>query len=292
MRGLGSAALIATAVALLPVAGAAAQLAGGDVSREQARELAAAAGEDPAALERLRGITRIDGKAADLARALDAPELEQLDSRLRALERSLGTAPAGGADAAAAREGAAEIVAGFDDVEEVGPVAVEDSDGSSAIALDLGSLWLPLLIAAAIAGAFLAYRLVRNREAAGRLAASESGAEVEVARSELERRADEAERAGAFGEALRLRYGIALRQLQEIGRVPGGPAVTASRVSRELGDPRADHLVGTFERVAYGGRGAGADDAREAREGWPRLVEGARGDQRNEAAGGGAEERP
>jgi hypothetical protein len=272
---------LAAVLALSTPAGA--QLAGGDLSREEASALAGAAPDDPAALAQLEAATSIDGQPVELGRTLDTEDPAELDARLAALERALASTASEPGDAASARDTAAEIVAGFDDVEEVGPVEVEDPAGSSAFDLDVGSLWLPLLILAVIAGGFLAYRLARNREAAGRLAASEGGAEVEAPQSELERRAAEAERAGAFGEALRLRYGIALRELQEIGRVPGGPSVTASRVSRELADPRADRLVGTFERVAYGGREAVADDAREAREGWPALVDTVRTRENREA---------
>ena len=71
---------------------------------------------------------------------------------------------------------------------------------------------------------------------------------------------------------MRLRYAYALRALQAAGALPATPSVTPGRVSRELSDPRSDRLVGTFERVVYGGRSAGPDDAREARDGWPEVV--------------------
>jgi hypothetical protein len=282
MRLTRLAALIAALVALALSGPAAAKLTGGDLSRDEAQALAAAAPEDQAALAELQAASSIDGEPAELARALDTADPAELEARLDALERALGSPPADAGDAAAARETAVEIVAGFEDVGEASPTEVDDS-GSSELDIDLGSLWLPLLIVAAIAGGLLAYRLARNREAAGRLAASEADEEVEAPASELERRAGEAERAGAFGEALRLRYGIALRELQALGRVPAGPSTTASRVSRELADPRADRLVGTFEQVAYGGRRAAADDAREAREGWPPLVADARAQQERAA---------
>jgi hypothetical protein len=54
--------------------------------------------------------------------------------------------------------------------------------------------------------------------------------------------------------------------------VPARPSLTAAALARALADPRAERLVATFERVAYGGRTADGEDAREAREGWSALV--------------------
>ena len=206
-----------------------------------------------------------------------------LQERLGTLERALGK-PGSGADAAGARADAEQIVSGFpEDEQPASPSASSPADGDAdSLDIDIGSLWIPLLIVAVIAGALLALRLARNREKDGRLAAEAAGEVPPEPVSELEQRARTAEGEGDYEAALRLRYGIALRTLQERGAVPAGPALTPSRLSRELGHPRAGELVGTFERVVYGRRAAGAEDARQAREGWPVVV--------NESAGAGVSE--
>ncbi len=150
--------------------------------------------------------------------------------------------------------------------------AAPGSDGGGSLGIDIGSLWIPLLAVVVIAAVFLALRLARNRERDARLAAEAEGEPPPEPVSELEQRARTAEGAGDYEGALRLRYGIALRTLQEQGAVPGGPSLTPARLHRELGHPRTGELVGTFERVVYGRREADVDDAREAREGWPVVV--------------------
>jgi len=282
IRGCLVAALIAAAA--LP-AGAAAQ---SELSREQAQQLAAQAPHDPAALEQLRGAETIDGHPANAEAALLGADDAQLEQRLGTLERALA-AEGSGADAEAARADAQQIVDGFpEDEQQSAPPASSGSasgDGGS-LGIDIGSLWIPLLVIAVIAGAFLALRLARNRERDARLEAERAGEAPPAPVSELEARARKAEEAGDYETALRLRYGIALRTLQEQGAVPAGPSVTPSRLGRELGHPRADGLVGTFERVVYGRRAAEAEHAREAREGWPVVVR-----ERSAAgAGGGGEE--
>jgi hypothetical protein len=267
IRGCLAAALI-TLVAL-PAAAAGQS----DVSREQAQQLAAAARDDPAALEQLRAIGTIDGRPANTEAALLGADPSELEDRLGTLERAL-SAPGSDSDAAGARADAAQIVAGFpEDQQPAAPpeTASPGGDGGS-LGFDIGSLWIPLLVIAVIAGALLALRLARNRESGARLEAEAAQEAPPEPVSELEVRAREAEGSGDYEAALRLRYGIALRTLQDQGAVPAGPSLTPARLSRELGHPRAGKLVGTFERVVYGRRQAAAEDAQEAREGWPLVV--------------------
>jgi hypothetical protein len=268
-RPLG-ACLVAALIALaaLPAA-AGAQTA---VTREEAQQLAADAQSDPAALERLRGVSSIDGQGANPEAALLGADPQEMQERLGTLERALDGS-GGGADAAGARADAQQILDGFPEQEQPSltpPPAGSDGEGGGG--LDLGSLWIPLLIVAVVGATVLALQLARNRERDARLAAEESGEPAPEPVSELEQRARDAESAGDYEAALRLRYGIALRALQEGGAVPAGPSLTPARLHRELGHPRTGELVGTFERVVYGGREADADDARSAREGWPVVV--------------------
>jgi hypothetical protein len=280
-RRLLGAWLVAALVALAaPPGEATAQTA---VTREQAQQLAAEAQSDPAALAQLRRVESIDGEGANLEAALRGADSKDLQERLGTLERALGGSGSG-ADAEAARTDAQQILDGFPEEEEPAsapPEASGDGDGGGGV--DIGSLWIPLLIVAVIAAAVVALQLARNRERGARLAAEERGEGAPEPVSELEQRARDAEGAGDYEKALRLRYGIALRTLQERGAVSAGPSLTPGRLHRELGHPRTGELVGTFERVVYGGREADADDARQAREGWPVVV-------RDSAAAGGREE--
>ncbi|MBK5118149.1 MAG: DUF4129 domain-containing protein, partial [Thermoleophilia bacterium] len=124
----------------------------------------------------------------------------------------------------------------------------------------------------------LAVRLARNREAAGRLEREGEPGEGEPASpSDLERGALAAERAGDFASAVRLRFGLAVRELGERGVLSIRPSLTSSEVAVRLADRRASSLVGTFERVVYGRFEASSEDAVEAREGWPAVIS-ARGD--------------
>src|SRR5688572_18726137 len=103
MRAARLAVPIAVAAVLALPAPAGAQLAGGDLSREEASALAAAAPSDPAALEELEAATSIDGEPVQLGRTLDTDDPAELEARLAALERALGSTAAETGDAAAAR---------------------------------------------------------------------------------------------------------------------------------------------------------------------------------------------
>jgi hypothetical protein len=92
---------------------------------------------------------------------------------------------------------------------------------------------------------------------------------------ELERAADEAERAGRFDEALRLRFRAGLLRLGARGAIRYRPSVTTNEVRRVLGSETFDELARTFEAVAYGGRDALEPDLQTARREWPRVVAGA-----------------
>ena len=66
---------------------------------------------DPAALERLRGVTSVDGRAVDLRAALDGSPA-RVRARLAELREE---GPASSSDAGGARRSAADILAGEED---------------------------------------------------------------------------------------------------------------------------------------------------------------------------------
>ncbi len=281
MRGPGRrrgrlAPLVLVAVLLAvgaPPAAAVAQ----ELSREQAAALAGAARNgDTAALQRLEQASTIDGLPADTGTALAGVRGEALNQRLATIERELGATSSGDADPAGARAEARDIVSGFDSSGSAPEPPAAPSPGDGSIGFDIGAFWIPLLILAAVGGAFLAIRLARGREAGARLAERQAAAAAAETPSELAERAERAERDGDFETALRLRYGLALGELQDAGAIAPDPSLTPAGLSHRLGSTRARGLVATFERVVYGRRQAGAADVREARDGWREVVAAAR----------------
>jgi hypothetical protein len=90
---------------------------------------------------------------------------------------------------------------------------------------------------------------------------------------ELERVADDAERAGDYALALRLRFQAGVMRLQMNGRIRRGRTTTTRAIGRQLRLREFDDLGRTFDAVAYGGASASADDARTARENWHAVLE-------------------
>jgi hypothetical protein len=267
-------------VALLAVALVPASAAAEAVSGAQLRELAAQAVDDPAALERLRGVDRVDGRPADLALALDADGAE-----LRARLAALGAVAGGEGDAGAARAEAQEIVSGrrFTGTEVPGPFrgALEQIADWIAPVLDLipalddllpggrPVVWALLLLGIGALAAALAGRGLRGRVSGGRdgyVAAGGAGDDPD----ELDRLAREAAARGDHELALRLgfRAGVA--------RLDLGSGLSTGEVARTLRSPDFDRAAARFDEVVYGGRPAAAADVDEARSAWEAALSGRR----------------
>lgn len=265
-------------------------------SAGEVRQLAAQAVHDPAALARLRDVRVVDGRSVDLGAALATDVPAELDARLRALAGgatgATGTPePAGGSGAAEqARRDASSVLAqsryhrhepprplrgvlrwigsGLEWV--FGPV------GRFFVRLVPNGWRLPLLglLLAALA-ALLAWYFVRRRSHASverhrRLA----GLVQEAADPrELERRADLAEGAGRYGEAVRLRFLAGLVRLDRAGVVEVRTSETTGQLRAALRSPSFDSLAVTFDEVVYGNRTATAADVAAARAGWSRVLQ-------------------
>ena len=93
---------------------------------------------------------------------------------------------------------------------------------------------------------------------------------------ELERRADERERAGDFDAAVRLRFRAGLLRLDSLGALSYRPSLTAGAAVRAVASPTLATLAVSFDEIAYGGRVAGSDDAAAARSGWEHVLVEAR----------------
>jgi hypothetical protein len=128
-----------------------------------------------------------------------------------------------------------------------------------------------LLLAALLAGRTASRRGGRRLERQER-----ERLPTQVDPAQLERAADEAERAGDAGRALRLRFRAGLLRLARARAIPPRASLTTGDVRRLLRLADFDALARTHDEVVYGGRVASADDATEARERWPRVLDAAR----------------
>lgn len=191
------------------------------------------------------------------------------------------------ADAASAREQAREILSGRqyrdtdvpqpfkgplrwvgDRIEDVGDWLgglFDDVDAS----VPGGSWVLWVLLGAAVAGAaVIVARAVIRRRAEAAEVRGEEGERPDPAA--LEREAWEAEQAGEFERAVRLRFRAGVVRLEP--RLDPGGLRTTGALSASLRSERFDALGADFDAIAYGGREAAARDASEAREGWAEVV--------------------
>jgi hypothetical protein len=278
--------LLAAAALLAALAVPAAQAQ--DVGNAELRRLAAQAVDDPAALARLRRVDSVDGRPVDLETALSGAGEEDLDRRLETLA---GGAPAGrGSDAAAARDEAARVLADDRYHESELPRPLKGfldwlGDQLQAVwdpiadRLPGGNRFLWALLGAAVVAIAIA---VSMRTARRRLAAAE-GATVAAGPEgagrdprELEREADEAERAGELERAIRLRFRAGLLRLDQLRLIRFRESLTSGEVARRLRSAAFDALARSFDEVVYGRRAPRPEDAAAARDGWQAVLAEAR----------------
>ena len=270
---------VVAALLLVPAASAAAEA----VSEPELRALAARAIEDPAALERLRGVDRVDGRPADLAGALSGAGGDELQARLVAIAQDV---PLGGGDAAAARDEAHDIVSGrrFSPPEVPGPFRgmLERLADWLTPVLDLipalddlvpggrPVVWALLLLLVGGVAALLAGRTLRRRTAAGGAAAHPGvvAAWLDEDPDTLDRRAREAAERGDHELALRLGFRAGLARLDRRGVIELRPSLSTGDVARALHSPEFDRAAARFDEVVYGRRPAAPADVDSAREAW------------------------
>jgi Domain of unknown function (DUF4129) len=258
---------------------------GQNISAERLRELAAAARDDPAALDELREVDSVDGKPVHLAPALEGDESE-VEERLATLA---GDESPFDVNPAAARGEAEEILSErrFRGTETPRPLrglldwladrlrvfggafdwlAERLPGGDSTAAVLLATL---VLLVAAFAAARIAAR--RSR----RILEERHRADVRrrVDPSDLERAAEEAERNGELEEALRLRFRAGLLRLERANVIAFHESMTSGEVARKLRSQEFDRIANTFDEVVYGRRPPESPDLRAARDGWPRVLQ-------------------
>ena len=268
-----------TAAAVLAALGAPAGAAARAASAAEVRALAARAAADPAALAALRSIDTVDGRRVAIAAALRDARGAALRSRLRVLAREAATGA--GAPPDARRRARAVLAQGRyhrrlpqplkGPLERLGDAVRRLLE---ELPIGVGGRWGLGIVAVAILAAALSLQGVRRRRAAQERAAvarAPAGGPAEGPAA-LERRAEEAERAGDHALAVRLRFRAGLMRLGERDVIPYRPSLTTAEARRRLRSEPFDRLAADFDAIAYGGRAAGGDDARASREGWDEVL--------------------
>ncbi len=139
---------------------------------------------------------------------------------------------------------------GFDDVDGLLP-------GGAVV------VWVVLGVLVVALAAWVARLLIRRRVAVPRAPRVEPAAAQDP--RALEREADAAERAGEWERAVRLRFRAGVLRL-------AAQSKTTGEIAAEAGSPAFDAFGPEFDAIAYGGREAGQDDARDAREAWDEVL--------------------
>jgi uncharacterized protein DUF4129 len=272
-------ALAAAAVAACASFAVPAGAAAGAATAAQVGALAARATDDPAALRALRAIDTVDGRPVDVAAALGDARGAALRARLRLLARQAGE---GGAPPADARRRARAVLSERRFRQSLPQPFKRPLQRLGDWLQSLwdrlpggpGGRWGLAIVAVAIAAAAVSLRGVRRRRGTAECAAAArapGGAAAEGAAA-LERRADEAERAGDHALAVRLRFRAGLMRLGERDAIPYRPSLTTAEARRRLRSEPFDRLAADFDQIAYGGRAARDEDARAAREGWREVL--------------------
>ena len=284
VRPLRAPALLAAAVLALLAVGAPARAHAEAVSGAELRALAARAASDPAALERLRRVDRVDGRPAAVARALAGVSGRALRARLAVLGQQPAAPPSRLEDPGGE---AHEILAGrrYSPPRLPGPfrgVIDRLADWLSPViglipALDdvvpggRPVVWALVALLVAAGAAALAGRARRRRRrlpGAGAPAAAPPPEDPET----LERRAREAAARGEHELAVRLGFRAGLGRLDRRGTIRLRPSLSTTEVARTLRSPEFDRAAARFDAVAYGGRRAAAADVDAAQADWTAVL--------------------
>ncbi len=270
--------LAVTVVCALPATAGATE-----VTAAEFRTLAGRAVDDRSALAELRRVDVVDGQPVDVRGALRGARGDDLDVRLRNLEASVPeeAVPLALDPRAEARDVLAEErfqtdsprpLKGF--FEWIADLLPSFDWLDDLIPGPPGVVWLGL--AALIGGlAWVFGRRVLTRRIDTSEAAQAAVGERDDPRT-LERLAAEAEAAGEFEKALRLRFRAGLLRLDAHGTIDYRPSISTREVSRKLRSEDFDSLALTFDDVVYGGRPADDADVEDARSRWPLVVKGGR----------------
>lgn len=283
--------LAAPALAAILIAAVPATAGAAETTRAELAALAERAKTDPAALDQLRQVDRVDGRPYAIDRALEGARGEELNRRLEeiaALAPREGTPP----EARDPRAEADEILSSsryegsdlprpfkgvLDRIGEwLEPVRdwvdrrlEELADVTPGGDITLWSIAAALLL---VLLATLGSRTLRDHAQAGAEARAMAAAPDRETPSSLERAADRAEREGDLEAALRLRFRAGLLRLDAREAIKFRPSISTREVSRALNSPEFDQLAALFDGVVYGGREASPEDVERSRRGWDAVL--------------------
>jgi hypothetical protein len=268
------------AVALAAALGAPPAADARGASAAEVRALAARAARDPAALATLRRVDSVDGRPVALGAALRGADGPALRARLRVLAGEAGAGDPAPADAG--RRARAVLAEGR--FHQRLPQPLKRPLERLGDWLDRlwhrlpggpGGRWVFAVLAVAAITVAVSLRGIRRRRGAAASAVAGPGARTAPeGPAALERRADEAERAGDHALAVRLRFRAGLQRLGERQAIPYRPSLTTAEARRRLRSEPFDRLAADFDAIAYGGRVAAEKDASAARSGWRDVLAG------------------
>ena len=267
---------VSVAALLAPAPAGAQEVTGGEL-----RDLAARAQTDPAALEELRDVERVDGAPADLELALEGAEGEELAGRLEALADGAEAEP-GAAPPARAQDDARAILSERRFLEPDVPRPFRRPLAWLGARIDALAdrvpggppvFWVLLGAVVVALAALVAARVGRRRaaQAVERGRAETARGEVDVRR--LEEEAAEAERSGDLERAVRLLFRAGLLRLARARAIVLRDSLTTGQVRRELRSPDFDGVARVFDEVAYGRRPPEPADVEASRAGWRRVLD-------------------
>jgi len=282
-------ALVALVAVVVGVGAPALDAGAEEVSATELESLARRARDEPAALDRLRGVDRVDGRPVDLRRALDAPSPEAAE-RVRVLGEGApsSTSGIGGTSTSTAADDARAILRErrFHARKDPRPLAgvlrhiggwlrpVGDPIRRLARKVADNAVGLPILAGIVVAlAALIGVRVARRRTMTNLVAGRLGRRPTPVDPAELERQADAAERASDLDLAFRLRFEAGLLRLHDAGRLRLKASTTTGEVLRTVPSATLSELAMTLEEIVYGGRPAQAPDLDAARAGWARVLQ-------------------
>jgi hypothetical protein len=275
MSGRRGLAVVAAVCAAVLLTGSPALGAG--VSSAQLQRLAAtAAAGNPQALAQLRAVTTVDGRPSTLQALLQYGTGAQIHARLLVIAHAATTPPRPAADSSAI---AASVLhePRFGRATNPDPLlTVLRAAGrwlNKLASITPGGPAIFWIVAGGLVLALVAFGVRRSLARMHATAAAEPGkARAAEDPEALERQAQAAEAAGAFGDAVRLRFRGGLLSLGARSAIDYRPSLLTADVARRLRSPQFDSLTATFERITYGGAAAAPDDAADSRSGWAELL--------------------
>ena len=132
------------------------------------------------------------------------------------------------------------------------------------------AVWIVLVLVVLTAATTALLRFARSRNVKAKEAERRNSDDRTAA--ELERQADDAERSGRFGDAVRLRFRAGLCQLAEGHAVRIPEQRPNGELVRQLDDAAFTGLTTRFDEIAYASSQASIADVLVAKDQWPGVV--------------------